>query len=429
MDKFAGVTGPRAGAPGRATPKPAHFFRNLRLVDSIRPTVRNPRIQMRYVLAVVGILVVIGALVAVKGAQIGMLIGFGKQMEKNGPPPEAVGTTPAKVEGWEGTLAAVGSVASTKGVTLSADAAGVVQRIYFESGAMVKAGQVLVELDTSVERAQLASAMARKQLATTTSGRTKALVASGAISAAQADQDEAALRTSTTDVEGIQAQIAKKTIRAPFAGRLGLKSVNVGQYLNPGAPVATIETFEDVHVDFTVPQQRLSDVKVGLPVRITLSGDGGAPLEGKIAAVDPNVDASTRTVKLRADVTDEEDTLRPGMFVAVDVILPTHSDAVVVPATAVIHAPYGDSVFVAEDKKPDAPGLRQTPDGKPVKVARQQFVKLGRARGDYVALLDGVKANEDIVTAGAFKLRNGAPIFVDNTKAAKPQLSPTPENR
>lgn len=384
---------------------------------------------MRYVLAVIGILAVIGGLVAVKGAQIGMLIGFGKQMEKDGPPPEAVGTTPAKVEGWEGSLSAVGSVASTKGVTLSADAAGVVLRVHFESGATVKAGQVLVELDTSVERAQLASAMARKQLATTTASRTKALVEKGAISAAQADQDDAALRTSTTDAEGIQAQIAKKTIRAPFAGKLGIKSVVVGQYLNPGAPVAVLETFEDVHVDFTLPQQRLADVRVGLPVRITVGGDGGAPFEGKIAALDPTVDAATRTVKLRADVVDKDNALRAGMFVAVDVVLPTRADAVVVPATAVVHAPYGDSVFVIEDKKADAPGLRQTPDGKPVKNARQQFVKVGRARGDFVALLDGVKVNEEIVSAGAFKLRNGAPVYIDNAKVAKPQLSPSPENR
>jgi len=184
-----------------------------------------------------------------------------------------------------------------------------------------------------------------------------------------------------------------------------------------------------VHVDFTVPQQRLADVKVGVPVRISVGGDGGAPLEGKIAAVDPTVDSTTRTVKLRADVIDKEETLRPGMFVAVDIMLPTKSDAVVVPATAVVHAAYGDSVFVVEEKKADAPGLRSTPDGKPVKNARQQFVKVGRARGDYVALLDGVKANEEIVSAGAFKLRNGAPVYIDNTKAAKPQLSPSPENR
>jgi membrane fusion protein (multidrug efflux system) len=384
---------------------------------------------MRYVRAIIAILLIVGGLVAIKGAQIRMLIGFGSEMKKNGPSPEAVGTTQAKVEGWEGTLSAVGSVASTKGVTLSADAAGVVRRIYFESGAMVKAGQVLVELDTTVERPQLAAALARTQLAKTTASRTKVLFAGGAISAEQADADDAALRTSITDVEGIRAQIAKKTVRAPFAGRLGIKSVNVGQYLNPGAPIAVLGTFEDVHVDFTVPQQRLADVKVGLPVRITVGGDAGKPLEGKIAAADPTVDAATRTVKLRADVVDKEGTLRPGMFVAVDVVLPTRSNAVVVPATAVVHAPYGDSVFVVEETKPDAASLHETPDGRQVRNARQQFVKVGRARGDYVVLLDGVKANEEVVSAGSFKLRNGVPVYVNNTKGPTAQLDPFPENR
>lgn len=184
-----------------------------------------------------------------------------------------------------------------------------------------------------------------------------------------------------------------------------------------------------MHVDFTVPQQRLADVKVGAPIRVVLSGDGGAPLEGKIAAVDPNVDASTRTVKLRADVDDKDEVLRPGMFVSVEVVLPQRAEAVVVPATAIVHAPYGDSVFILDEKKEGSPGLDKTPDGKPVKVARQQFVKLGRSRGDFVALLDGVKPSQEVVTAGAFKLRNGAPVYVDNSKTTKPQLSPNPENR
>jgi membrane fusion protein (multidrug efflux system) len=376
---------------------------------------------MRYVLAIVGILVVIGALAAVKGAQIGMLIGFGKQMEKDGPPPESVATGLSKREAWEGTLSAVGSVASTKGVTLANDAPGVVARIHFDSGATVKQGQVLVELDTSVERAQLASAVARKNLATTTHARTRALVEKGAISAAQGDADESSLRSAAGDVEAIQAQIAKKTVRAPFAGRLGMRSVNVGQYLNPGTPVTVLETFEAVHVDFTLPQQRLADVKVGMPVRVALGADGGAPLAGKLAAVDPTVDAATRTVKLRADVADEDERLRPGMFVEVEVILPQTTAAVSVPATAIVHAPYGDSVFVVEEKKIEG--------GKPVKTARQQLVRLGRARGDFVALLDGLDENKEVVTAGAFKLRNGASVVVDNTKAPKPELAPHPENR
>lgn len=393
---------------------------------------------MRWLFAIIGIVVVVVTLGAIKGAQIGKLIGFGKQMEKDGPPPESVATAVADEQAWEGTLTSVGSVASSKGVALAADVPGVVTAIRFESGATVKQGAVLVELDSNVERSQLATAMARKQLANTTLARTRALAEKGAISPAQLDADDSSLRTSTTDVETIQAQIAKKTIRAPFGGKLGIRSVNLGQYLQPGTPIAVLETEENVKVDFTLPQQRLAEVKVGMPVRITLenaaeAGDSRdasvAPtLEGVIAAVDPTVDATTRTIKLRADVTDG-DKLRPGMFVQVAVILPEKATSVTIPSTAVVHAPYGDSVFIVEEKKPDAPGLRTAADGKPVKIARQQFIRVGNARGDFVAINDGVKKGEEIVTAGAFKLRNNAPIIIEKSNQTSPQLAPRPENR
>lgn len=385
--------------------------------------------MIRWLLTIVGIFVVIGTLTALKGAQIGMLIGFGKQAEKDGPPPEAVSTAVAEEQAWEGTLSAVGSIASTKGVALAADAPGVVTRIHFDSGATVKQGQVLVEIDANVERAQLASAIARKELATTTIARTRALASKGAISQAQLDADEAALRTATTDVEGLQAQIAKKTIRAPFAGKLGIRSVNLGQYLQPGTPVTVLETIDALHVDFSLPQEQLARVAVGQPVRVTLEGTAASPLAGTIAAVDPTVDATTRTIKLRADVAAKTDALRPGMFVRVEVILPEKTKSVIVPATAVVHAPYGDSVFVVEPRKSDAPGVATTPDGKPVKVARQQFVRIGDARGDFASVLEGVKPSEEIVSAGAFKLRNNAPVVVDNTKQPAPKLDPHPENR
>lgn len=386
---------------------------------------------MRWLITIIAVVAIIVTLGAIKGAQIGKLIGFGKQMEKDGPPPESVATAVADEQAWEGTLTSPGSVASAKGVALAADVAGVVTRIHFESGATVKQGDILVELDANVERAQLATAMARKQLATTTLGRTRALADKGAISPAQLDADDATLRTSTTDVETIQAQIAKKTIRAPFAGKLGIRSVNLGQYLQPGTAITVLETDENVKVDFSLPQQHLAEVKVGQPVRITLessSDDAGAPLEGVIAAIDPTVDAATRTIKLRADVTSG-DSLRPGMFVQVAVVMPDKKTSVTVPATAVVHAPYGDSVFVVEEKKPDSPGISKTPDGKPVRIARQQFVRVGNARGDFVAVNNGLTKGQEIVTAGAFKLRNNAPITVDNTKQAKPELSPHPENR
>jgi membrane fusion protein (multidrug efflux system) len=380
-------------------------------------------------LTIVAIVAVIGGLAAVKSAQIGKLMAMGKQAQAAGPPPESVSTARSEQQAWEDTLDAVGSVASAKGVALSTDVPGVVQAIHFESGQTVKQGDVLVELDSSVERAQLGSARERRELATTTRDRTRALSSKGAISAAQLDADESALRTLNTDVEGIQAQIAKKTIRAPFSGRLGIRQVNLGQYLNPGTAVTVLETVDAVHVDFTLPQQRLSEVKVGMPVRITLDGAGGPPLPGTVAAVDPEVDSATRTIRLRADLVNQGDRLRPGMFVTVKVQKPDQSTFVVVPVTAVVHASYGDSVFVVEDKKEDDPGARTTPDGKPVKKARQQFVRLGPSRGDFVGILQGVTAGQELVTAGAFKLHNNSAITIDNSKPLTPKLDPRPENR
>lgn len=379
---------------------------------------------MRYVWTIVGIVVVIGVLVAIKGAQIGKLIAFGKEMEAAGPPPEAVATALAEEQAWEGVLTSVGSVATARGVALSTDVAGVVTRILFESGAVVKQGQVLVELDAAVERAQLASAVSRRGLATTTAARSRALMASGAISQAQVDADEAALRQAGTDADAISAQIAKKTIKAPFGGKLGIRAVNLGQYLNPGTAVTMIETADAVHVDFTLPQQRLGEVHIGMPARIALEADGGV-IEGKIAAIDPTVDNTTRTVRLRADVDQGSDQLRPGMFVNVSVVLADKGSFTAVPATALIHATYGDSVFIVEDPKAE-PGKT----AKPGKIARQQFVRTGAARGDFVAILEGVKAKQEVVTAGAFKLHNNSPVTVDPAKAPiDPKLDPRPENR
>jgi membrane fusion protein (multidrug efflux system) len=371
-----------------------------------------------------GILLVVGLLVGIKGAQIAKLIGFGKQMEAAGPPPEAVSTAIAQEQEWEELISSVGSVTTARGVALSTDVAGVVTAIRFESGATVKQGQVLVELDSAVERAQLQSAIARRNLAETNAARSRQLVKTGSIAPATLDSDESALRQATTDAEAISAQIARKTIRAPFAGKVGTRLVNLGQFLNPGTPVAQIEGAETAHVDFTLPQQRLADVQVGMTARVTIDADkeaGAAAIEeAKITTVDPVLDNTTRTVRIRADVSeDKASVLRPGMFVKVDVVLPKKQKFTVVPATAIIHATYGDSVFVVEEHSAEGH-----------KKARQQFVRLGESRGDFVAILDGVKPNQEIVTAGAFKLRNNWPVAVDNSKKPlAPSLAPTPENK
>jgi membrane fusion protein, multidrug efflux system len=384
---------------------------------------------VRYVLPVLSLFALIAVLVAIKFTQISSLMNMGKEMAKAGPPPETVATTTAQTQSWEGTLSAVGSIAAARGVVVSNDAPGVVARIYFESGAVVRQGQTLVDLDTSVERAQLASSRAKVDLATLTVNRSRALVKSNTIAQSEADSDESQLKTASTDANAIRAQIDRKIVRAPFSGRLGIREINLGQYLNSGTRITVLEAIDTVYVDFTLPQQRLGEIKVGMPIRVTIEDVEGVPRDGTIAAVDPEVDATTRTIKVRAAVPNKEETLRPGMFANVSVVLPDQGKLVAVPATSLVHASYGDSVFVVEDKKDDSGGAAAVAGGNPRQVARQQFVRVGASRGDFVAILDGVAAGQEIVSGGAFKLRNGSAVTVNNEVKVDAQLSPHPDNR
>jgi membrane fusion protein (multidrug efflux system) len=384
---------------------------------------------MRTIIALVALVAVIGGLAAIKYKQISSLIAVSHAMEKAGPPPEAVGTSVVRADTWQESLDAVGSVAAARGVTLSNDAPGVVSAIHFESGAFVRQGQVLVELDSNVERAQVASMVARKELAQINASRTRALVATEAVARAQQDNDDAVVKTSRSDLDVLSAQIARKVVRAPFTGKLGIRQINLGQYLNPGTAIAILETTDAVFVDFTLPQQQLKTVALGMPVRIVVEGEGVAPANGKISAIDPSIDAVTRSIKLRASLPNGDEKLLPGMFAQVSVLLPANHDVVIVPVSAIVHASYGDSVFVVEDRKDDAGNPVKALDGSTGKVARQQFVKVTETRGDFAALGGGVTVGQEVVTAGAFKLRNGAPIAVNNTVQAKPELSPHPQNR
>jgi membrane fusion protein (multidrug efflux system) len=375
---------------------------------------------MRYVIVIVGLLALIGGLAAIKGSQIGMLIGMGEAMKKAGPPPEVVATTQATQQTWENTLAAVGSVVTAKGVAVSNDAPGLVVKLHFDSGDTVKQGAVLVELDTSVERAQLASLRARRDLAEISVKRSTALAVSGAVAQAQVDADASSFKSLSADANALLAQIARKTIRAPFSGKLGIRQVNLGQYLAPGTAVTTLESQKASLVDFTLPQQELPKLAVGTAVRALLAG-ASSPLEGTISAVDPSVDPLTRSIKVRASLPDPESQLRPGMFLRVEVVLPEKSEVIAVPQTAIVHASYGDSVFTSDQK----PG----PDGKPRPVAQQRFVKVGASKGDFVAIVDGLAPGQEVVVAGAFKLRNGIPLKLNNQGSPQPSLDPHPENR
>jgi membrane fusion protein (multidrug efflux system) len=261
-----------------------------------------------------------------------------------------------------------------------------------------------------------------------TATRSRALVASTSISQAQLDTDESQLRTATTAATGLQAQIDRKTVRAPFTGRLGIRAVNLGQYLTPGTTLTVLEAIDSVYVDFTLPQQLLSMVKVGMPVKVAIEGAAGLASDGLVAAIDPEVDSTTRTMKVRATVPNKEEKLRPGMFANVSVVLPEQGNIVAVPATAVVHASFGDSVFAVEDKKDDGGVSIKDGEGNVVKVARQQFVRVGDARGDFVAIKDGIVAGEEVVSAGAFKLRTGASVKIVPDVKPAPSLSPHPEN-
>lgn len=381
----------------------------------------------RYLLVVLGLLMVVGGLGAIKGAQIGKLIAMGKQFQASGPPPETVGTSVAQAETWETTVATVGSISGLRSVTVSNEVPGTISKIRFESGQIVREGQVLVELDAEVERAQLASAGARRDLADRTLKRSKVLAGGNAISPSQLDEVDAQLKSATTDAEALRAQVERKIIRAPFRGRLGIRAVNVGQYLTPGTMITTLDSMGGTFVDFSLPQEELATVKVGLPVRVTMEGTQER-LTGTISAIEPTIDATTRNVKIRAAIPEPANQPRPGMFVNVQVIQKAQQAVVAIPVTGLLHAPYGDSVFVVEDKPAGSPGMATAPDGRPVKIARQQFVRTGAARGDFVAITKGVTAGQRVVTAGAFKLRNSSPVVVDDTVQATPQVALQPQS-
>lgn len=333
------------------------------------------------------------------------------------PPPEAVTTIVAAEEEWADTLAVIGTTAAVQGVTVAADLPGLVDRIAFESGRFVREGDVLVALDTRQEQAQLAAAEAQRELARLNFERMQALVVDGAIS--RADYDRAAAEQKSTDarVGEIKAAIARKTIRAPFSGVLGLRQVNLGQYLSGGDPIVPLQSLHPIYVNFGVPQQETSRMRIGRRVRVTTDDLSGVEFTGRITAVDSVVSEETRNVRVQATVPNPDGKLKPGMFVQTAVVTGATRSTVSLPASSISYAPFGDSVFVLAEMK--------GPDGRPYKGVRQQFVTLGPARGDRVAVVSGVKAGDEVVTSGVFKLRNGAAVLVNN--AVQPANSDSPK--
>lgn len=372
----------------------------------------------RMLVTLAATIAIVAALGFVKFKQIQTAIAQGAAFKM---PPEAVTTIVAAQETWPSTLTAIGTVAPVHGVTVSADLPGVIDRIAFDSGHAVHEGDVLAVLDTRQERAQLAAADAQRDLARLNYDRMQGLLNEKVISRAEFDQATADQRQAEAKMGEINATIARKTIRAPFAGVLGIRRVNLGQYLSGGDPLVTLESLNPIYVNFGVPQQSAGEMRPGRSVRATTDGPTPIDAAGRVTAIDSVVDEKTRNVQVQATFANGDGRLRPGMFVQTEIALGASRTVITLPASAISYAPYGDSVFVVTDVKGD--------NGQTFKGVRQQFVTVGGTRGDQVALVSGVRAGDEIVTSGVFKLRNGAAVLVNNKVKPGNDPRPTPENR
>ena len=368
----------------------------------------------RMILMLVAVAVFVAVIGSLKFHQIQTAIAEASAFQM---PPEAVTTIVAREERWPSELAAIGTVTAVHGVTVSADLPGIVEAISFDSGKAVRRGDVLVTLDTSQERAQLAAAEAGLELSRLNLERMRELRRKGVTSQAEYDRAAAENEQASARSGEIRAAIERKTIRAPFAGILGIRQVNLGQYLRSGDPVVSLQSLDPFYVDFAVPQQEFGRLRRGAEVRATAEGIPGDGFAGTITAVDSIVDPATRNIRVQATLPNPDGILRPGMFVETRVSSGEGATVVALPASAISYAPYGDSVFVVEQVRGQ--------DDKSYLGVRQQFVKLGGGRGDQVAVLSGVKPGEQVVSSGAFKLRNGAAVFVNNN--VQPANDPAPK--
>ncbi|HYM75325.1 MAG TPA: efflux RND transporter periplasmic adaptor subunit [Candidatus Dormibacteraeota bacterium] len=371
----------------------------------------------RMVLMLVVVLALLGSLGFVKFRQVEAAIAQGASFQM---PPTAVTSVVAKKETWPSTMNVIGTAAAIQGVTVSADLPGTIDKIHFESGQWVHEGDVLVELDTRQERAQLASLEAQRDLAKINYGRAQELVKEGVIARSEYDSATAQQKATEAQVGDVNAAIARKTIRAPFSGVLGIRQVSLGQYLAAGQAIVSLQTLSPIYVNFGVPQQDTPKVIPGHVLRVTNSELPGMGFTGRITALDSVISEQTRNIQVQAIVTNKDNKLRPGMFVQVELPLGSPREVVPLPASAINYAPYGDSVFVITDMK--------DPKGKTYRGVRQQVVKIEGSRGDQVAVISGLNPGDEVVSSGVFRLRNGAPVLVNNSVKPENNASPKPED-
>jgi len=384
---------------------------------SNRPIQSRPKRRRKPIVIAIALLIAMCVfVVGIKILQIGKMMSMPQGM-----PPTTVSSASVKEEDWVPRLTAVGSVSAVQGAVVSAELAGIVSEINFENGAEAKKGEVLMKLDASQEEALLRSAEAEAQLAKTDLERARDLAIKKVVSSAELDSAQSKFTRLNAVVDQMRSNIAKKSLIAPFDGQLGIRQVNVGQMINAGQQVVGLTALDSVYVDFALPEQYLSKLSKDLEVTVRADAFPDRQFKGKLTAINSMLDPVTRNVPLQATLENSDHTLHPGMFAKVEVALPETKKTIVIPGSAVSYAPYGDSVFVVEKQK-------DPKTGKESQVLRQQFVRIGDARGDFVAVTQGLKAGQTVVGTGVFKLRNGMAVTVNNDLAPKPQLNPKPED-
>jgi membrane fusion protein (multidrug efflux system) len=373
-----------------------------------------------WIAVVLGIIAIVVFLGGTKGMQIKTLIDNGKKMV---PPPESITTAKAETADWRASRAAVGTLTAIHSVTLAAELSGRVTEILFDSGQTVHKGQELVRLDTSVEQAQLQAAQADEVLSAQSLKRATALQEHGSNTPADLEAAQAKAASSNAAIAQLRATITKKVIRAPFDGRIGIRQVELGQILGPSSPISTLQSVSPIYAEFWLPQQTLGELRLGMDTSLHTDAFPQAVWSGKITTITPEVDVATRNVRIRASFPNLDGQLRPGMYGNVEVLSPDKRQVLIIPATSVLYAPYGDSVFTVGDKKElkegETAGL----------VATQKFIRVGERRGDYIAVESGLSAGDTIASGGVFKLRNGQAVAVKNNLAPDVQVHPNPLER
>ncbi len=372
----------------------------------------------KFIIALVGFAAVIAFLGGVKASQIKEMMSTPHVM-----PAASVATVEARAVEWRSYIKSIGTLAPVEGVTISAESEGAVVRVAVESGSAVKAGDLLVEIDSSVELAQLAAAEARASLAQVGLERAKNLLNNNTVAKSEFDSAEATYKQAMAEVASLKAILEKKNVRAPFDGRVGIRMVNTGQYVSRGVPLMPLQKLDPIYVNFSVPQRQIASLTPGQKVRISIDGtevDVENSFEGSINAINSEVDAATRNITVQAILPNPEEKLRSGMFARVEVELPKTESLIVVPATAISYASYGNFVFIVEKMKGE--------DGAEYLGVRQESVTVGMTRGDLVAITGNVKAGEQVVAAGVFKLRNKVPVQVNNEVVPSNSETPKPAN-